>query len=60
MKTFEEELTELINKHSKENDSNTPDFILAKYIQGVLKAFNTAMFERDGWHGNSSRPKEQK
>jgi hypothetical protein len=27
MSTFEEELTALINKHSKEGDSHTPDFI---------------------------------
>lgn len=40
MKTFEEELKELINKHSKENESNTPDFILAQFLNSCLEAFN--------------------
>lgn len=51
MKTFYEELSELINKHSVENDSNTPDFMLAKYITNCLKAYNTVIHERDKWYG---------
>jgi hypothetical protein len=38
MSTFEEELTALINKHSKEGDSHTPDFILAMYLGDCLQA----------------------
>ena len=30
---FEEELKTLINRCSKENESNTPDFILAQYLK---------------------------
>jgi hypothetical protein len=41
-KTFLRELTELINKYSKENDSNTPDYILAEYMINALNAFNIA------------------
>lgn len=48
---FEKELEALINKHSMENASNTPDFILAQYLQRCLLAFNQAMQQRDGWHG---------
>ena len=36
--TFERELESLINRFSKENDSNTPDFILAQYLLGCLQA----------------------
>lgn len=37
---FLTELRTLINKYSKENDSNTPDFVLAEYLSQSLKNFN--------------------
>lgn len=37
--TLEKELQNIINKHSKENKSNTPDFILAEYLNDCLKIF---------------------
>lgn len=40
--TFEGQLRELINRNSKENESNTPDFILAQFLNECLGAFNTA------------------
>ena len=40
---FERELQILINKHSEENDSNTPDYILANFLSNCLEAFNSAM-----------------
>lgn len=49
--SFEKELTSLINKYSKENDSNTPDFILANYIMRSLDNFNLTMKERCKWYG---------
>jgi hypothetical protein len=51
---FEEELRSLINKYSKENESNTPDFILAEYLLSCLEAFNTACNERNKWYNNHS------
>jgi len=48
---FEKELTTLINKYSVENGSDTPDFILAKYILGCLSAFNSATKDRESWYG---------
>ena len=59
-KMFETELIELINKHSKENASNTPDFILAMYMKGCLKIFNTAIQQRETWYGRDSRSNETK
>ena len=32
MEEFKKELAQLINKHSMENGSNTPDFILAEFL----------------------------
>ena len=40
---FKKELQDIINKHSKENDSDTPDFILAEYLNDCLKVFNKIM-----------------
>ena len=49
---FEDALKELINTHSKENESNTPDFILAQYIENCLNAFTVATKQRETWYGN--------
>lgn len=48
--TFKKELESLINKYSKENDSNTPDFILADYLGNCLKSFEITIKERDKWY----------
>lgn len=48
--TFQEELTNLINKHSLENESNTPDYILAEFLKGALDIYNTTMKKRGKWH----------
>ena len=58
-KSFEEELELLINRHSKENESNTPDFILAQYMAGCLAVFNTAVQQRELWYGRDPRPTSQ-
>lgn len=54
--SFENELTSLINMHSVENESNTPDFILAQYIKGCLKSFARAVQQCETWHGRDPRP----
>ena len=51
MSEFERQLTDLINTHSKENGSNTPDFILAQYLSNCLEAFNLAVNKRHEWFG---------
>jgi len=48
---FEKELEDLINKHSMENGSNTPDFILAQYLKGCLDNFNIIIQARESWYG---------
>lgn len=48
--TFKEELKELINKHSKENASNTPDFILAEFMNDCLTSFDNAVRVRSAWY----------
>lgn len=51
MSEFGKELSNLINRHSQENGSNTPDFILAEYIQACLDNFNKTTKARDKWYG---------
>lgn len=51
MKTFRQDLEELINKYGMENGSNTPDFMLADYLMACLRAFDKVMKRRDQWYG---------
>jgi hypothetical protein len=51
--TFEAELARLINAHSKERESETPDFVLARYLDHCLDAFTTAVSRRDRFHQNT-------
>ena len=52
---FEQELCMLLNKHSAENTSNTPDFILAQYLVACLAAYETAVQQRETWYGRDAR-----
>ena len=47
---FQDEIRNLINKHSKENGSDTPDFILAEYLVRCLDVFDWAVRHRTGWY----------
>lgn len=50
---FKLELAALINKHSLENGSDTPDWILATYLVHCLDVFDKALGSRERWY---SRP----
>lgn len=52
--TFEKELRNLINRYSQENGSDTPDFILAEYLNNCLKIFNDTLTKREKWYGRTS------
>ena len=47
---FKQELTNLINSHCRENESHTPDFILADYLLSCLATYESATKQRDAWH----------
>jgi hypothetical protein len=53
---FTHELEALINRHSQENASGTPDFILAQYLTACLLAWNTGVQQRETWYGRDARP----
>lgn len=48
---FKSELSELINRYSLENGSNTPDFILAEHVWDSIRAFNATSRAREHWFG---------
>ena len=50
------ELTSLLNRYSRENVSNTPDFILCDFMWDSLKAFERGVNRRDKWYGISPEP----
>lgn len=54
--TFYDELCDLINKYSLEGKSNTPDFILAQYLEDCLDTFDTAIQNRALWYGRMDSP----
>lgn len=54
MDKLREDISDLLNKYSKENGSNTPDFILAEYLVDCLSVFDKAIKCRDKWYGFKS------
>lgn len=52
--TLEEDLRAVLNRHSVENASSTPDFILAAYLDSCLQAWAEATKARDTWWGLGS------
>jgi len=57
MKTkLADEIRDAINRVSRENNSNTPDYILANYLMGCLDAFEAAVNQRDKWYDVTLSP----
>lgn len=54
---FRTELEKLINRESRENGSDTPDFILADYLQDCLNSWDKAVSAREKWYGRSVETK---
>lgn len=50
-KTFHQDLTAMLNHHSMENLSGTPDFILANYLHRCLETYNATILARAEWRG---------
>ena len=48
---LEERLKGILNSECRENDSNTPDFLLAEFMMSCLDAFELASNKREVWYG---------
>jgi hypothetical protein len=55
-KEIVKEFQEIINRYSLENDSNTPDFILAEYLWDCLISANILICARIAWYNPEGRP----
>ena len=53
---FKTELEQLLNKYSMENASDTPDFILADYLEQCLAIFDATVAHREAWWGRAMHP----
>lgn len=49
--SFAQDLAQVINRHSRENASGTPDFILAAYLEACLNTFEVAVQSRADFRG---------
>jgi len=56
---FHRELSSLLNRYSKENGSNTPDFLLASYLTGCLYTFNSIVNAREEWYRREKKEKKK-
>lgn len=45
------EITAAINRHSREKESATPDFVLAQFLLDCLDSFDRAVVARESWYG---------
>lgn len=52
---FAKDLQRLINSHSIENESDTPDFVLATFMSRCLAAFAEGVRGRDEYYGIKTR-----
>ena len=59
MENFEHELKTILNRYIMENDSDTPDFILATYMMECLHAYNKALQNREKWYRRPVRNPNQ-
>ncbi len=48
---LEKKLSDILNSESREDDSNTPDYILAEFMMNCLDAFELANNKREVWYG---------
>lgn len=55
MTGLESDIRDALNRHSGENVSNTPDWILAQYLLSCLAAWNVAINQREVWFGRDPK-----
>lgn len=48
---FRSQLIHILNNNSRENGSDTPDYILADYMVDCLAAFDKTLQAREKWYG---------
>ena len=51
--TLVDEMKSLMNKYCIENESDTPDYVLAKYLDACLTAYAEAVVGRESFFGRT-------
>lgn len=51
-----DDIRSALNRRSRENVSNTPDFLLAEYMLACLSAYEVATMARDQFYAINPRP----
>lgn len=59
-KALLDELRAVLNRHSVENASDTPDYLLAEYVSGCLDVYARTVKARDAWFGFQPWPNRAK
>ena len=54
--SLSESIRSAVNSVSRENVSNTPDFVLTEYLLKSLEAVEALVNSRDRWYGIKPRP----
>lgn len=49
--SLKDDIQNMLNQNCRENESNTPDFILARYLIACLVAFEEGVKDRENWYG---------
>lgn len=57
--SFQDALQTLINQHSMENGSDTPDWMLAEYLCDCLATYEVIIQKRERWYGRGPRKIEE-
>ncbi len=55
-RTLQRDLAALLNEYSRENLSDTPDYILAEFMLAALNAFEIGVNNRANWYRSSPAP----
>lgn len=56
---FTKELEGLLNRHSIDNECQTPDFILADAVAGFLCNYRDTVVRRENWHGPTKEQQQE-
>ena len=57
--SFKKELTSLLNRYGWDNTCETPDHILADYVEMSLKNYSEIMCQNIDWHSSWERLGEE-
>ena len=52
---FLKELAKVLNKHNIDTATDTPDYILAEYLNSCLRSYLIVNYNNRNWHGEENK-----